>query len=168
MKISFELRPRSILRRGLSILFLWAAISKIANPVEFHAALLAYQLPLPRSLLDLAAVLVPWIELLCGTLLLFNLWTESALACCFVLMLVFLGATGQAWLRGLDIACGCFQLNAFGIHLSAAAESFLESARFAFFRNLGLTAAFGWLLKEHLAALRRDFGALTRNAPVHG
>lgn len=130
-------------------LLLWAAVSKLANPTEFLGAIYAYELPLPRSLLQTAAVVLPWIELLCGLLLLAGFWTAPALLLVTGLMGCFVVATGLAWARGLDISCGCFNLKILG--LTERAPGFVrlvESVSFAFFRNLLLAALAGWLLRQ--------------------
>jgi uncharacterized membrane protein YphA (DoxX/SURF4 family) len=67
------------LRWLLGALMLWAAVSKLAQPTDFLGSIYAYQLPLPRSLLQLVAVVLPWLELLCGLLLIVNVWSETAL-----------------------------------------------------------------------------------------
>jgi hypothetical protein len=67
------------------------------------------------------------------------------------LMVLFVIATGQAWARGLDIACGCFNLKIFGLNESAPGlVRFLESVAFAFFRNLLLAGLAGFLLRQSL------------------
>ena len=138
-----------MLRWLLALLLLWAAVSKLANPMEFLGAIYAYQLPLPRPLLQTVAVVLPWVELLCGLLLLAGVWTEAALAVVTGLLAVFVLATGQAWLRGLDISCGCFNLKIFGLHESLPGlVKFLESVGFAFVRNLALAALAGFLLRK--------------------
>lgn len=135
------------LRWLLGVLLLWAAVSKVANPTEFLGSIYAYQLPLPRALLQVAAVVLPWVELLCGLLLLAGFWRQTALLTVTGLMGLFVCATGQAWVRGLDIACGCFNLKIFGLNESLPElVRFLESVAFAFFRNLVLTGLAGFLL----------------------
>ena len=59
---------------------LWAAVSKLANLTGFLGAIYAYDLPLPRGFLKLIAVILPWVELLCGLSLVSRVWTDSALA----------------------------------------------------------------------------------------
>lgn len=139
-----------LLRWLLGALMLWAAVSKLAQPTEFLASIYAYDLPLPRSWLQLVAVVLPWLELLCGLLLLANVWSETALSVIIALLAVFVLATGQAWARGLDISCGCFNLEIFGADRSAILVKFIESAAFAFFRNLLLVSIAGWLLRRRL------------------
>ncbi len=138
-----------ILRQLLGVLLLWAAVSKLANLTEFLGSVYAYQLPLPRIGLQAAAVVLPWVELLCGLLLLAGFWSRTALLIVTGLLGLFVLATGQAWLRGLEIACGCFNLKMLGLNASLPAlERFLESVSFAFIRNLLLTAVAVWLLRN--------------------
>jgi putative oxidoreductase len=162
MKVSFELNGRVIVRWILGVLFTWAAVSKLPNPQEFYSSIVAYRLPLPGSVLRLAAETLPWLELFCGLLLLARLWYRPALLWVLVLSTVFLVATGQAWARGLPISCGCMNLDFLGSGPQAkTAIKFLESAPFAFFRSMVLLAA-GWYLyrgdpdRELTASLTRE------------
>jgi putative oxidoreductase len=149
------------LRWFLGLILLWAAVSKLANPEAFLGSILAYELPLPRGVLQLVAVVLPWMELLCGLMLLANMWTSSALAWVTALMAVFVIATGQAWVRGLSISCGCFNLGIFGIDQdsSPGLVGFLESVGFAFFRNMIFTGIALFLMCRHLAELKETFVA---------
>lgn len=141
------------MRGLLGLLMLWAAVSKLANPTEFLGSIYAYDLPLPRSLLQTAAVVLPWVELLCGLLLLAGFWSQTALLTVTGLLVLFVFATGQAWARGLDISCGCFNLKIFGLTESLPGlVRFLESVAFAFFRNLLLACLAGFLLRQALRA----------------
>lgn len=132
-----------VLRWLIGVLFLWAAISKIGNPREFLGSVYAYELPFPRLILQGVAVVLPWLELLCGLLLVAGFWPETALFVATVLLGVFVLATGQAWARGLKIDCGCFNLDFLGPGLSSSLK-FVETAAFAFFRNLGLLGLIAW------------------------
>ena len=136
-----------VFRVLLGALMLWAAVSKLAEPTEFLGSIYAYDLPLPRALLQAVAVVLPWLELLCGLLLIANQWSETALVTIIGLLGVFVLATGQAWARGLEISCGCFNLEIFGVDSSWKVVKFIESAGFAFFRNL-LLVIFAWLLLQ--------------------
>jgi len=148
MKIGSDLTWR-VLRYITGSLFVWAAISKVANLQEFYVSLRGYQLPLPNILLQLTAVILPWLELFSGLMLLAGFWLRAATGWALLLCVVFALCTGQAWLRGLTISCGCLDLSLLGLtsdkHPSLIA--FLESVRFAFFRALLLCAACFWLLR---------------------
>jgi len=149
----------------LGLLMLWAAVSKLANPTEFLGSIYAYQLPLPHLMLQTAAVVLPWVELLCGLLLLAGLWTETALILVTAMLVLFVVATGQAWVRGLEIACGCFDLTLIGFSKNnPAVAHFLESVAFAFFRNLLLTALAVYLLRR---ACRQQPRTSKADAPEH-
>ena len=123
MKISFDLNLRLVLRWVLGLIFIWAALSKIANPQDFYASTLAYRLPFPRELLALGAVILPWLELLCGLMLLSKVWSRAATAWAVILCLFFVVLTGQAWMRGLTISCGCMKLDFLDAHTQAVFES---------------------------------------------
>jgi putative oxidoreductase len=138
MKVTFELNPRLVLRWLLAGLLVWAALSKIANLNEFYLDIRLYQLPLPEPLVRLAAMVLPWLELLCGILMIGGTARRAALVWSAILFAVFVVATGQAWARGLNISCGCFNLDFLGDGLGGM----FESVKFAFFRaSLLLLAA---------------------------
>jgi putative oxidoreductase len=153
MTAPFPARWWTVLRWLLGALMLWAGVSKLANPAEFLSSIYAYETPLPRLWLQQAAVVLPWLELLSGLLLIANVWSETALATMLGLFVVFLLATGQAWARGLDISCGCFNLEALGADPSWKLLKFIESASFAFLRNLVLVFLAAALLRRRLAEL---------------
>jgi uncharacterized membrane protein YphA (DoxX/SURF4 family) len=149
MRTGQPINLESGLRWLLALLMLWAAVSKLANPTEFLGSIYAYELPLPRSWLQVAAVVLPWVELLCGLLLFAGFWSQTALLAVTGLMALFVIATGQAWVRGLDISCGCFNLKIFGLtDALPGLVRFLESVSFAFFRNLLLAGFAGFLLRR--------------------
>jgi len=134
------------LRWLIGALLVWAALGKLANPQEFFTLLLAYRLPLPAGLVKVAAVVLPWLELLCGLLLLAGFRVQAALAWALVLFLVFTACTAQAWVRGLHIACGCLDLRLLGIRPGGGVAGFFESAGFAFGRAAALAVAAFFLL----------------------
>jgi putative oxidoreductase len=157
MKTGFTAHWQIVVRWLLGVLMLWAAVSKLANPTEFLAALYSYELPLPQSLLQVVAVMLPWVELLCGLALLANLWTETVLVLATALFVIFIFATGQAWARGLDISCGCFKLGlSSNPQAATAVVGFFESATFAFFRAIVLALLSGGLLRKRIAQLDAD------------
>jgi uncharacterized membrane protein YphA (DoxX/SURF4 family) len=133
MKVELEFDVKTALRWLLAALLVWAALGKIANLQEFHANIAAYRLPLPGAWLRMAVTVVPWLELLCGILMIAGTMRRAALLCALVLCVTFVLATGQAWARGLEISCGCFNLDWLG---DGKAKHVLESVQFAFARAL--------------------------------
>jgi putative oxidoreductase len=144
-----KLDLRTLLRWLLAVILVWAALSKIANLNDFYLNISAYRLSLPDGLLRLTTMVLPWLELLCGVLLVGGAVRRAALIWTAVLFAVFVIATGQAWVRGLEISCGCMKLD----FLGASAGKVLESVWFAFLRALVLFAATVFLLRERERAV---------------
>ncbi|MEW5979533.1 MAG: MauE/DoxX family redox-associated membrane protein [Acidobacteriota bacterium] len=96
-----------LLRISLGVLFVYASLDKLLHPLEFARLTAAYQI-LPEVLIAPLAALIPPLELLCGFLLVFGVWPVASLLWVGVLLGVFLLAVTQAYLRGLNIDCGCF------------------------------------------------------------
>lgn len=144
MKISCELKPKLVLRWVLGALLIWASLSKIANLNEFYLNIALYRLPIPDAWLRLAAMVMPWLELLVGILMVAGTARRAALFWAMILFASFVLATGQAWARGLNINCGCFNLD----FLGPGFASFFETVKFAFFRALLLFAAAVYLWRS--------------------
>jgi putative oxidoreductase len=153
MKINFtcDLNLRNILRWGLGLILVWAAVGKLANLQEFYALIAGYQLPLPDGLLRTVAICLPWMELLCGLLLLAAFRLNAGLLWALVLFFVFAAVSGQAWFRGLQITCGCLDLQLVGIQPGSKMAGMLESVGFAFWRALALMVATVYLLRKQPA-----------------
>jgi uncharacterized membrane protein YphA (DoxX/SURF4 family) len=97
------------IRLLLGFVFVYASIDKIVHPGEFAQSIYNYRM-MPHSTLNLMAIVMPWLELICGVLLAIGvLWRGSAFLIGFML-LVFIIAISTALLRGLDISCGCFSV----------------------------------------------------------
>jgi uncharacterized membrane protein YphA (DoxX/SURF4 family) len=100
--------------------FVYASLSKIADPQAFAKIVYHYQLIGPSAALgfvpaNLLAVVLPWLELIAGVLLITSLWRREAAVVTAVMLAVFVVAVGSALARGIDIAnCGCFALDASG------------------------------------------------------
>jgi uncharacterized membrane protein YphA (DoxX/SURF4 family) len=62
----------------------------------------------PWDVTMVIAVYLPWLEVVVGVALLTPWLRLGALSITAGLTVVFLGALGSAWWRGLDISCGCF------------------------------------------------------------
>ncbi len=98
-----------IIRWVLALIFIYAAAGKIINPAGFVNDIDNYRL-LPYLVVSVMAVILPWIEVLCGLLLIFAKWLRGVSLVLIVLNIVFIFAISSALLRGLDINCGCFTL----------------------------------------------------------
>jgi uncharacterized membrane protein YphA (DoxX/SURF4 family) len=94
-------------RLYLGVVFLLACYHKIVDPASFAVDVATYQL-LPLPLLNLSALILPWIELLAGAMLVLGFRTRAAAVLVAGMMLLFMGALGWALHLGLDMSCGCF------------------------------------------------------------
>ncbi len=91
--------------------FLAASLPKIAQPDAFALAVFRYHL-LPDSLVNLAAITLPWIELTTAVALLVGgSYRRPALCVVLALLVIFSAALAINLARGLDIACGCFTVD---------------------------------------------------------
>lgn len=98
----------AVLRVGLGALFLYAGIIKILTPAAFAGSIANYQV-LPYAGNYLAAAVLPWIEVICGALLVTGWRTRSAAALVALMNAFFIILLFSTVARGLDIDCGCFK-----------------------------------------------------------
>jgi len=108
----------------LAAVFLYAGGLKALDPAGFALSIDNYQL-LPYPAAAALALYLPWLELGSGLAVLWPRIRTGALAVLLGLGLVFSGVIASAWLRSLDISCGCFGDGAHG--RSALAVSLLRS-----------------------------------------
>ncbi len=94
-------------RMIIALVFLYAGSMKAQDVAAFAGQIAQYQL-LPYAWNYLVAGILPYLELLCGVLLLVNQRVRPATLVLFVLNLVFIAVLASAVVRGFDIDCGCF------------------------------------------------------------
>ncbi len=63
---------------------------------------------LPEHLVQVMTFSVPWVEIVAAVLLIIGLWTRSAAAVIFTMLIGFTVMYAAVILRGEDVACGCF------------------------------------------------------------
>ncbi|KPJ64284.1 hypothetical protein AMK68_01965 [candidate division KD3-62 bacterium DG_56] len=95
-------------RLFVGAVLIWAAYPKILEPNEFAKAVIAYQ-ALPYAWSNLAAITVPWVEIIAGVLLVVGAVTRGSALVASVLYLAFMAIMISAMTRGIMIDdCGCF------------------------------------------------------------
>lgn len=99
----------TVLRLVVGVLFVLAGYPKIINPVHFSAVIAEYQL-LPESIVPFVAVVLPWLEFLCGAMLVLNVFAQSNALIMMVLLVIFTIGVTNNLLRGVIHDCGCFEL----------------------------------------------------------
>lgn len=95
------------LRLYLGGVFLVACMHKILHPEAFALDVATYQI-LPLSLVNLQALVLPWVELVAALMLIVGFRTRAAAFLVNLMMLMFLSALTIALARGLEMGCGCF------------------------------------------------------------
>jgi len=106
---SFLAHPTVIIgsRLFLGSVFLVSGILKIIQMEEFAISIVNYKL-MSGSAVALLAMILPWLEVICGGSILLGLYYRGSTLLVFLMMLLFTGAVLTAIFRGLDISCGCF------------------------------------------------------------
>jgi len=94
-------------RLYLGYVFILACAHKIADPGAFALDVATYQL-LPLSLVNITALVLPWIELLAGNMIVIGFRTRAAALLIAGMMVVFMVALAWALHLDLDMSCGCF------------------------------------------------------------
>lgn len=103
----FTLFIYHVFRWILGSIFIYASYDKILHPSDFAAAVYNYQI-LPDTLINLTALVMPWLELFLGILLILGVWMPGAILLANFLLMVFTGTLVFNLYRGLNINCGCF------------------------------------------------------------
>ncbi len=97
-----------VTRVALGLVFVYAGILKIRDPNAFAGSVAAYKI-LPYGLNYLVAAILPWVETICGMLLVVGYRARAAAFIVIAMNLVFMAALASTIVRGLDIDCGCFR-----------------------------------------------------------
>ncbi len=97
-----------VLRLAIGGVFVYAAWRKLTEPwILFAAAIEGYRIVTGWAAIVVARAL-PWAELLLGAALIAGVRLKWAAAAAALLMSGFIGLMLYAYLRGMNIACGCF------------------------------------------------------------
>jgi putative oxidoreductase len=88
-------------------IFLLACWHKLLDPGAFALDIATYQI-VPLGLVNLMAIVLPWVELAAGALLVVGFRTRAAALLIAAMMAMFTVAIAIALGKGLDMSCGCF------------------------------------------------------------
>ena len=98
-----------LLRVFLGIIFIYASIDKIIDPLKFSDAIDNYHIT-PVEMNNIAALVVPWIELVAGVFLILGIYVRGSSTIIILLLIWFIFILSQALVRGINVNCGCFNL----------------------------------------------------------
>ncbi len=93
----------------LGIIFIYASIDKISNPLDFSNLLDNYHI-IPAVFSNMIALYLPWLEMMLGLCLVFGVLLEGVTVLTIVLYGLFILLLFQAVVRGIDVHCGCFSV----------------------------------------------------------
>ena len=96
-----------LLRLVLGGLFIYAGAVKVLDPLGFAQNIRNYDL-VGQSLSFIAAVVLPWLEILAGVALAAGIWKRASALIISGLLVFFILLTLVTIARGLDVECGCF------------------------------------------------------------
>jgi putative oxidoreductase len=118
---------------ALGVIFVIAALPKIADPPGFTQMIYNYRL-VPGPLLNIMALGMPWFELIAGVALIIGVWRRTAALLIGALLVVFIVAIGINLARGNAIDCGCFDTS----KANLTHEQRLDDMRSVIIRDLGM------------------------------
>jgi len=96
-----------LFRLVLGGLFIYAGVVKVLDPLGFAQDIRNYRL-VGQSLSFIAAVVLPWLEILAGLALAAGVWKRASALIISGLLVFFIVLTLVTIVRGLDVDCGCF------------------------------------------------------------
>ncbi|MFA5403813.1 MAG: MauE/DoxX family redox-associated membrane protein [Ignavibacteria bacterium] len=95
-----------ILRLIIGGMFIYVAYNKLINPEEFAKAIKNYDM-LPFWIINIMAIILPYIELFSGLFLILGIYKKGSSAIIGISLVIFIIALTIAYARGLNIDCGC-------------------------------------------------------------
>src|SRR5438128_10608667 len=125
---------------ALGVIFVAAALPKIVDPPSFAHMIYNYRL-VSGALINVMALVMPWIELLCGLALILGIWQGTARSIIGALLITFILAIAINLARGNAIDCGCFDVSA----ANKTREERLPDMRWVILRDLGMLLMVGQL-----------------------
>jgi putative oxidoreductase len=96
-----------VLRIYIGVIFITASMYKINYPAEFAETIASYQI-VPFWGVHLIALIMPWMELICGLTLVLGLRTRSSAVLAGSMLVIFCIAIVITLVREIPIGCGCF------------------------------------------------------------
>ncbi|HEX7681026.1 MAG TPA: MauE/DoxX family redox-associated membrane protein [Thermoanaerobaculia bacterium] len=125
---------------ALGAIFIIAALPKIADPPSFAHMIYNYRL-VPSPLINISALVMPWVELLAGLALILGAWKAAARTVVAIMLAVFIVAISINLFRDNAIDCGCFNVADRG----KTHEQRIFDMKVDVFRDLGMLLMVGQL-----------------------
>ena len=96
-----------LMRLVLGAIFSFSAWSKIMAPQALADAIVGFEI-IPEGIALEAAMMLIWLELICGTFMILGLWARATVIVITVMLTLFEVGLISVVVRGIDVDCGCF------------------------------------------------------------
>ena len=118
--------------------FIMAAWGKILDPYNFAISIATYQM-MPDQVVNMMAIIMPWLELFAGVILIVGFHTRAQTLLINAMLVMFIIAIIWALAHDLQMQCGCF----------ASEEAEADMSVLTVFRDLAWLAIglFIWVVK---------------------
>lgn len=103
----------------IGLTFLYASYHKILFPAEFAKIIYGYDL-FPNALINLIAIILPFVELVTALALILGVYPRSAVLIVNALLVAFIVLLSVNLIRGHEFNCGCFELQNSGNRVSSS------------------------------------------------
>jgi len=94
----------------LGLTFIYASYNKILFPADFAKIIYGYDL-FPNALINLIAIVLPFLELAAALALILGVYPRSAVSIINLLLVAFIILLSINLIRGHEFDCGCFAAN---------------------------------------------------------
>ena len=125
-------------------MFIYASFYKIIEPGAFAKSIWYYHL-VPGYVINLMAIVLPWVELLAGLALIAGVYYRGAVLWANLMLVIFIVALATTIARGINIDCGCFRAAASGTH-SAWLALLFDVVAILFSIQLWLSKSRRWMI----------------------
>jgi len=106
-----------VARWTLGLTFIYASYHKILAPADFAKIVYGYDL-FPSGIINLIAIVVPFIELIAGLALVLGIYPRSAVLIINSMLVMFGIVLAINLIRGHEFDCGCFSAREAGYFTS--------------------------------------------------
>jgi uncharacterized membrane protein YphA (DoxX/SURF4 family) len=104
----------------LGLTFIYASYHKILAPADFAKIVYGYDL-FPHAVINLIAIILPFIELVAGFALILGIYPRSAVLIINGMLVAFIIVLSINLIRGHEFDCGCFSVKKAGFLSSTEA-----------------------------------------------
>ena len=109
-RVSNSIWVEFVARLLLGATFIYASYHKILAPAEFAKIVYGYGL-FPGELINLIAIVLPFVELIAGFALVLGFYPRSAAMIIMAMLILFILILSINIARGYEFDCGCFSVN---------------------------------------------------------